>query len=93
MQLAQLSDHDLAQFGVEGTERLVHQEAFRAADDGAAERHALAVAAGEPGDRAVEQVVDAQEFRGGLDLAADLGAGRALGDSGKAMFFRTFMCG
>ena len=59
--LAQLAHHQVAEFRVERAERLVHQEHFRPADDGAAERDALAVAAGKAGDRAVEDVVDPKQ--------------------------------
>ena len=61
VQLAELAHHQVAELGVERAERLVHQERLRPPDDGAAERHALAVAAGEPRDRLVEEVVDAEE--------------------------------
>ena len=47
VQLAQLAHHQVAELGVERAERLVHQERLRPAHDGAAERDALAVAAGE----------------------------------------------
>ena len=78
VQLAQLMDHQVAELGVERAERLVHQEAFRPPHDGAAERHALAVAAGKARDRFVEQMVDAQELCRLLDPAADLGRRHAL---------------
>ena len=70
VQRAQLLAHQLAELGIERAERLVHQERLGAADDGAAERHALAVAAGEarrPADRA--DVLDAQEPRDLVDPA------------------------
>ena len=67
VQLAQFVHHQVAEFGVERAERLVHQEAFRPPHDGAAERHALAVAAGQARHRAVEQMVDAQQLRRLLD--------------------------
>ncbi len=47
VQVAQLAAHEVAELGVERAERLVHQEGLRPAHDGAAERHALAVARGE----------------------------------------------
>ena len=59
--------HQVAELGVERAERLVHEKHLWAAHDGAAERDALAVAAGEAGDGAVEDVVDPQEPRGLLD--------------------------
>ena len=49
---------DLAEFGVEGTELFGHHEGLGVADDGAAKGDALAVAAGEAADGAVEHVVD-----------------------------------
>ena len=67
VQLAQLAHHEVAELRVERAERLVHQEDLRPAHDGAAERDALAVAAGKAGDRAVEDVVDAQKPRRLLD--------------------------
>ena len=47
VQAAQLLAHQLAEGGIERAQRLVHQEGLGAADDGAAQGHALAVAAGE----------------------------------------------
>ena len=41
VQRPQLLAHQLAERGIEGAERLVHQKRLRAADDGAAQRHAL----------------------------------------------------
>ena len=72
MELAELADHQVAELGVEGAERLVHQEGLRPPDDGAAERDALAVATGEPRDRLVEEVLDAEEPRCLLDALFDL---------------------
>jgi hypothetical protein len=46
VQFAQFMDHQIAELGVERAERLVHQEAFRPPHDRAAERDALAIAAG-----------------------------------------------
>ena len=67
VQAAQLLAHQLAEGGVERAQRLVHQERLGPADDGAAQRHALAVAAGKAAHRPVEQFVDAQELRRLLD--------------------------
>ena len=53
--------HQVAELGIERAERLVHQEGHRPAHDGAAERDALAVAAGEARHRLIEQMIDAQE--------------------------------
>ena len=94
VQRAQLADHQLAELGVERAERLVHQEALRPAHDGAAERDALAVAAGEARHRPVEQMVDAQDARRLLDPPVGSRPRRCPRISaGKPMFRRTFMCG
>ncbi len=68
---------------------------MRPAHDGAAERDALAVAAGQARDRLVEQVLDAQDARRLLDALALISCPRhALRTAaGSAMFLRTFMCG
>ena len=47
VQCAQLAAHHLAELGVERAKRLVHQEGERLAHDRAAQRNALAVAAGQ----------------------------------------------
>ncbi len=93
VQLAQLLAHQLAEVRVQRAQRLVHQERLGLADDGAAQRHALPVAAGEPADAPVEQVVDAQEPRRLLDPAPDLGARHAFVAQRKVDVPRTFMCG
>ena len=56
-----------AQFGVEVRQRLVEQEHVRIADDGAADRDALALAAGQLARIAVEQRVELQRRRGLVD--------------------------
>ena len=86
-------DHQVAELSVERAKRLVHQKALRPAHDGAAERHALPVAAGQPGHGLVEEVVylssraTSSTFR---RISAD---GMPCASSGKPMFFLTFMCG
>ena len=79
VQPTQLLAHQLAELGVERAQRLVHQEGLGPADDRAAQRDPLAVAAGQPADRLVEQVLDVQEARDLADALADLGAAGALG--------------
>ncbi len=61
------------QFGVEIAERLVEQEKLRLAHDGAADRDALALAAGKLARLALEQFGDAQDFGRALDPARDVG--------------------
>ena len=56
----------VAQPGIEVGHRLVEEEHARVADQRAAERHALLLAAGELVDRAVQQPVDLEQRR---DLA------------------------
>ena len=55
VQLLELDPHLHAQLGVEVAERLVEQEHLGIAHDGAAQRHALALAAGELARLAVQQ--------------------------------------
>ena len=93
VQRTQLAAHDVAELGIERAERLVHHEGVRPPHDRAAERDPLAVAAGEAGDRLVEQVVDTQDAGGLLDAAPDLAPGLPSHLSGKAILARTFMCG
>ena len=62
-----ISDAHLdAQLGVEVGEGLVHEEGLGVANDGAAHRHPLALAAGEVAGLALELVGDAQQVRGVL---------------------------
>ena len=53
LQLAQFDLHGFAQLGVERRHRLVEQEQFRGKRERAGDRHALALSAGELGDRTV----------------------------------------
>ena len=80
VELAQLVNHQVAKLRVERAERLIHQEDLRPPHDGAAQRDALAVAAGKPGDRAVEDVVDPEEPRRLLHPRLDVGARHSLAD-------------
>ena len=64
-----------AQLGVEVGERLVHQEDRGLADDGATERDALALAAGELLRLAVEELVELDGLGRLLDAALDLRLG------------------
>ena len=77
VQALQLLAHQLAEGGIERAQRLVHEEGLGPADDGTAQRHPLAVAAGEPAHPLAEQVVDAQEACGLLHPLPDLGPGHA----------------
>ena len=77
VQCGDLAAHRHAQLGVEVGQRLVEEEDARLAHDGAADRHALALAAGELRRTAVEQRVEAQKLRRRVDLALDLGTRRA----------------
>ena len=67
VQRAQLAAHQMAELGVERAERLIHHEGLRLANDGAAERDPLPVAAGKSRYRLVEQMLDAQHARRFLD--------------------------
>ena len=73
MQLLELDAHLHAQLGVEVRQRLVEQEHARMAHDGAAERDALALAAGQLARLALEQFADAEDVGRFLDALGDLG--------------------
>ena len=68
-----LGAHLHAQLGVEVRQRLVHQEHARVADDRAAHRDALALAAGQVGGLALEVLLEVEDPRGLVDLLVDLG--------------------
>ena len=94
VQLAQLAAHEVAELGVERAERLVHEERHRPADDGAAERHALAVAAGEAARPAGRGDGRCAGSRAVSSTRSRISArGTPWHFSGKPMFCRTFMCG
>ena len=73
MQLLDLGAHGDAQRRVEVGERLVHEEGLRLAHERAAERDALALAAGELVRSALEQRLDLERARRVPDAALDLG--------------------
>ena len=75
--LAQLHAHQLAELGVEGAERLVHQEGLRLAHDRATQRDALPVAAREAAHARAQQVLDAQDGGHVADAPLDLVARQA----------------
>ena len=72
-----LRAHLEAQLRVEVRERLVHQHERRLDDDGAGDRHALLLAAGELARQLVLLAPQADEVQRLVDLAVDLGLGRA----------------
>ena len=74
MQRAQLAAHDIAEFRVQRAQRLVEQKRQRLAHDGPAERHALAVAARQARNRAIQQMRDPQRARRLVDTALHLAA-------------------
>ena len=61
-----------AQLRVQVGQRFIHQEYLRFADDGAPERHALALTAGKRRRLAVQQGLNAQTLRGRLYAPVDL---------------------
>ena len=77
VQGGELGAHRDAELGVEVGEGLVEQEGDGVADDGAADRDALALAAGELAGAALEEGVDLEHAGGVGDAAGDLGAGQA----------------
>ena len=62
LQPHQLDPHLFAQLGVEIGQRLVEQDDARLVDDGARERHALALAAGQLGGVALGKMRQADQF-------------------------------
>ena len=73
LHVLELGAHVAAQFGVEIGQRLVHEERRGAADHGAGERHALALAARELAGIAIEQRIELHLPRDVLDRRLDLG--------------------
>ena len=67
-----LRAHLDAELRVEVREGLVHEERLRLADDRAAHRDALALAAGERARLALEERLEVEDARGVLDAALDL---------------------
>ena len=77
MQIADLRPHRYAQFGVQVRQGLIKQEQFGFAHDGAADRHALALPAGQLGWLALQQLPQPQQRGRRADLGLDLGPGCA----------------
>ena len=76
--LAQLDDlraHLVAQLGVQIGQRLIHQKHGRVADDGAADRHTLALAAGQRLGLTVQILGDVQDLRRLTHFFVDLSFG------------------
>ena len=73
-----LGAHLHTQLGIEVRQRLVEQEYFWIAHDGAAHGDALALAARELARLAIEQLGDVEDARGILDPLLDLGLGELL---------------
>jgi hypothetical protein len=69
----ELGAHAHPELRVEVRQRLVHQERPRLADDGAAHRDALALAAGELRRTPVEQLLEPEHARDLLDAPPDVG--------------------
>ena len=67
-----------AQLRVQVRERLVHEEGGRLADDGAAHRDSLALAAGEGARLALQELLEPEHARGLLDPLLDLLLGHLL---------------
>src|SRR5262245_8717999 len=84
VQRPELGAHQRSELGIERSERLVHEKGLGAADDGAPERHPLAVAAGESRHGAVEQVIDPEQPRRFLHALARLLPAYPLAAQGKA---------
>src|SRR5712691_4423206 len=82
LQLSQLDPHALSQLRVEVRERLVEQEHLRAADQGAREREALLLSAGELRRGPFLETLETDERKGFFDQPLRLGLrGRMLADT------------
>ena len=73
LHVLELGAHLQAQQGVEGRQRLVEQVDARVAHHGPAQRHALALAAGQLARLALQQRLDAQQLGGAADARVALG--------------------
>ena len=82
-----------AQLRVEVGERLVHQEHLRVADQRAAERHALLLAAGELARAAVEQRAELERLGRAVHARSISALGVLRRRSPKARLSRTVICG
>jgi hypothetical protein len=74
LQVLELQLHALAQFHVQGRERLVEQQQFRLIDDGASQGHALLLPAGQRAGKAILQGFQADHRQGFARLDPGLGA-------------------
>ena len=81
------------EISLEMAERLVHEKHLRRAHDGAAERHPLALAAGEPVRPLAQMLGDLQGLGDRRDPPADLAPRNAARDRGMAMLSKTLRCG
>jgi hypothetical protein len=93
VQAVDLHPHLHPELGVEIGKRLVEEEYSRLAHDGAADRDALALAAGELARPPVEQLLDLQDLGRLCDAPFDLGPGARIVSRPKERFLRTVMCG
>src|SRR5690242_4083349 len=83
VQVAQLAAHQMAELSVERSKRLVHQKRLGTPHHGAAQRDALAVAAGQSRSLALQQMLDPQQARRLSNARANLAAGHALALQGE----------
>ena len=79
MQLDNLPPCAGAKFSIEVGKRLIHQKGTWLADQGAAQCHALALAARKFGGAAVQEVTQTQHFRRLLHLSVDCAAALGMG--------------
>ena len=93
LQVAQFAPHLHAQLGVEVRQRLVEKQDLRLDRDGARERDALLLAAGELRRAAVRKIGEADQFERRRDPALDLGARQLRSSRPKATLRATVMCG
>ena len=94
MQASHLGPELHPEVSLEMAERLVHEEHLRRAHDGAAERHPLALAAGEPVRPLAQMLGDLQGLGDRRHPPADLAARETpRATRGMAMLSNTLRCG
>ena len=93
LQRQDLAPHVGAKLRIEVRQRFIHQADRRLGDDGAAERHALLLAAGQLAWLALQQMPDAEDLHRARQPARALGCGTRRAFSPNTMFSATLRCG
>ena len=78
VQMTEFLAHEIAEFRIKRSQRLIHEEGQGPSDNSPAKCHALAIAACESRNRFVENMINAQEPRRLFDSRFDFGGGYTL---------------